>query len=62
MQGYQQWLTLRQPLSCREAEYGFFDRVQFTDTLQRFLCCRHLSTYIDVVDFSARMGPTCSFG
>lgn len=35
-----------QPLSCREAAYFLFHRVQFTDTFQGFLCRRCLSAYI----------------
>ncbi len=66
MQGYQQRLTSGspgcQPLSCREAAYFLFHRVQFTDTFQGFLCRRCLSGYINVVDFSTRMGPACRFG
>jgi hypothetical protein len=65
MQGYQQRLTSGlpgcQPLSCREAAYFFFYRVQLADTFQGFLCCGCLSAYIDVVDFSARVGPACRF-
>ena len=65
MQGYQQRFTSRlpgcQPLSCGESSYCFFDCVQLADTFQGFFCCGRLSTYIDVVDFSARVGPACGF-
>ncbi|KNC93744.1 hypothetical protein GM31_18265 [Trabulsiella odontotermitis] len=65
MQGYQQRFTSGPPgcqsLSCREAAYFLFRRVQFTDTFQGFLCRLCLSAYIDVVDYSARVGPACGF-
>jgi hypothetical protein len=63
MQRCQQWFALRlsgcQTLFCREAAYFFFYRVQLTDTFQGFFCCRCVSAYIDIMDFSAGMGPTC---
>ncbi len=65
MQRCQQWFALRlsgcQTLFCREAAYFFFYRVQLTDTFQGFFCCRCVSAYIDIMDFSAGMGPTCGF-
>lgn len=66
MQGCQQLLTPGlpgcQPLSCWEAAYFLFYRVQLAYTFQGFLCCGCLSTYIDVVDFPARVSPAGCFG